>query len=126
MRWRPGLVTTTAVAILVACAAAPAAPAAEVRRAVVVFVDANPRDVLMRERDNSGPPVDAVLRLLGREPSLRTGLWSASLGRFQRQQVLLDISQGTRQPTTLYSSVDEDGDDEHDDLRFDARRRRFA
>src|SRR5688500_12200063 len=123
MRWRPGFVATTAVAILVTCAVAPAAPAAQPRRALVVFVDANPRDVL--ERDGPGPPVDAVLRLLGGEARLRTGLWSSALGRYQRQQVLLDISQGTRQPTALYSTVDEDGDGEHDDLRFDSRMRSF-
>jgi hypothetical protein len=124
--WHARLLGMLAVGGIVAAGvAAPAAPAAETRSAIVVFVDANPRDVLMRERDNPGPPADAVLRLLGREPSLRTGLWSASLGRYQRQQVLLDISQGTRQPTTLYSSIDEDGDGEHDDLRFDARARSF-
>jgi len=126
MRWRASLLAMAAVgAMLAACGFAAAAPAAEQRRALLVLIDANPRDILLRERGDPGPPVDGVLRFFGEQPGLRTGLWSASQGRYQRQQVLLDVSQGSRQPTALYSDVDEDADDQHDDLRFDADTRSF-
>ena len=67
-----------------------------------------------------------MLRFFADQPRLRTGLWSSSQGGYRRQQVLLDVSQGARQPGGLYADVDEDGDGELDDLRFDPRTRSFA
>ncbi|MDX6683672.1 MAG: hypothetical protein QOG94_3711, partial [Solirubrobacteraceae bacterium] len=107
-------VSAPAVSALAAPAPAAPAPAAPARRVIVAFVDASPRDVLVRPPGSRGRPVDALLRMLGTEPGLRAGLWSSSQGSYQRQQVLLDISQGARQPTGLYGAVDEDGDGELD------------
>jgi hypothetical protein len=114
------------VSALAAPAPAAPAPAAPARRVIVAFVDASPRGVLVRPPGVRGRPVDALLRMLGAEPGLRTGLWSSSQGSYQRQQVLLDISQGARQPTGLYGAVDEDGDGELDNLRLDVARRSFG
>ena len=120
--------------VLAACALAgvvaallPALAAAEQRqRAIVAFYAADPQDVLAYPPEGSEPPVDLLLRVLDDQPSLRPGLWSSSQGGYERQQVLLDISQGTRQPSGLYTDVDEDGDDELDELRFDPAARAFA
>ncbi len=97
------------------------------RHAILAFYAAGPRDVLKpAANDLTGPPQDALLRFLDGQPTLRAGLWSSAQGSFQRQQVLLDISQGGRQPTGLYSDVDADLDGELDNLRFDARARSFV
>jgi hypothetical protein len=98
----------------------------EQRRAIVAFYAADPQDVLVYPAQDDEPPIDGMLRLLGSETGVRAGLWSSAQGGYARQQVLLDISQGTRQPTGLYSDVDEDGDDELDELRFDLASRAFA
>jgi hypothetical protein len=113
---------------LVALGSATATAAREPpRRAIVAFYAANPQDVLVAQpRGEPGPPTDSLLGMLGDEAALRPGLWSSSQGRYQRQQVLLDISQGTRQPTGLYADVDQNGDGELDPLRFDAAKRSFA
>lgn len=110
---------------LVACLPA-RADAADARRAILVFYAADPQDILVYPEDDSEPPTDSLLRFLGDNRSLRTGLWSSSQGTYQRQQALLDISQGTRQPPALYTDVDRDDDGEADDLRFDVERRAFA
>jgi hypothetical protein len=93
------------VAAVAALAPAPA-PAAPPRRAIVAFYDASPRDVLVHPPGARGRPLGSLLRMLGAEPGLRAGLWSSSQGSYQRQQVLLDVSQGARQPTGLYGDVD--------------------
>ena len=114
-------------AVAALAAAATPAPAATSRgqpRAILAFYAADPQDVLVRPAD--GGLADSFLRFLGEQSRLRTGLWSSTQGSYQRQQILLDISQGTRQPTGLYSDVDEDGDRELDNLRFDARGRAFS
>ena len=105
-------------------AAADGAP----RHAILALYAAGPREVLRpaAAEDPSGPPQDTLLRFLDAQPTLRAGLWSSAQGSYQRQQVLLDISQGTRQPTGLYSDVDADRDGELDNLRFDARARSFS
>ncbi len=115
---------------LVLCAVAPApavAGAAQPRRAILAFYAADPQDVLVAPAaGDSGPPHDAMLEFLGALPGLRAGLWSSTQGGYQRQQVLLDISQGARQPPGLYGAVDANGDGEHDDLRFDAAAGAFS
>ena len=115
-------------AAALACASPAPAPArastAGERHAILAFYAADPQDVLVRRA--GGGLEDAFLRFLGHQPRLRTGLWSSTQGSYQRQQILLDISQGTRQPTGLYSDVDEDRDGELDNLRFDARAHAFS
>jgi hypothetical protein len=121
-------------ACAVACVAAAFGPAAaatagnvEQSGAIVVFYAADPSDVVAQHRGGSaGVVADSLLSFLGEERRLRVGLWSSTQGSYQRQQILLDISQGTRQPTGLYSRVDEDGDDELDNLNFDARARTLS
>jgi hypothetical protein len=107
-----------------ALATAPAA-GADGRRAIVAFYAADPQDVVVVSEEEGESPTDSLLAFLSDVPALRVGLWSTSQGDYQRQQVLLDISQGTRQPAGLYADVDEDADDELDDLRFDAATRSF-
>ncbi len=113
-----------AAAALASTPAAASAPAGAQQRAILAFYAADPQDVLVRS--DEGGLEDSALRFLGDQPGLRTGLWSSTQGSYQRQQILLDISQGTRQPTGLYSDVDEDGDGELDNLRLDARARSFS
>jgi hypothetical protein len=48
-------------------------------------------------------PADRVLGLLGAQPHVALGVVSSIQGEYTRQQVLLDVSQGSRQPVTLYS-----------------------
>jgi hypothetical protein len=97
------------------------------RRAIVAFYDASPADILVQGDDPSKlPSEDSMLAFFAAELGLRTGLWSSSQGGYRRQQILLDVSQGARQPQGLYSNVDADGDGQLDDLRFDPRTRSFA
>jgi hypothetical protein len=126
---RPRVIVWCTLALF-AVALAPAAStaaAAQPRRAILAFYAADPQDVLVAPAaGESGPPRDALLEFLGSVPGLRAGLWSSTQGGYQRQQVLLDISQGTRQPAGLYTDVDADGDGEHDDLEFDAATGAFS
>ncbi len=116
-----------AIAALVSVPAPAAASAPPPRHAILALYAAGPREVLVPAAgDPHGAVHDALLRFLDRQPRLRAGLWSSAQGSFQRQQVLLDISQGTRQPTGLYADVDEDRDGELDNLRFDALARSFT
>jgi hypothetical protein len=48
-------------------------------------------------------PHDLFLRDLARDPRLSLGLLSSVQGDYSEEQALLDISQGTRQPSSLYS-----------------------
>ena len=48
-------------------------------------------------------PHDLFLRDLARDPRLSLGLLSTVQGDYSEEQALLDISQGTRQPSSLYS-----------------------
>lgn len=108
--FRPRRVASACALALLAAVAllAPATAAAqdEPRRAIVAFWTATPEDNL----DLSGPekphePRDRFLRSLER-PGLALGLWSSALGDYRVQQVLLDVSQGTRHTLSLYSPRD--------------------
>jgi hypothetical protein len=125
MRRRLSLLARCALAGAVAAvASAPAAAAAgSEHHAILAVYAADPQDVLVHPSD--GGLEDSLLRFLGDQPRLRTGLWSSTQGSYQRQQILLDISQGTRQPTGLYSDVDEDRDGQLDNLRLHPRLRMF-
>lgn len=127
MGWRCRVLAWCALACAVGALGPAAAGAAQQRRAIIAFYAASPKDVLVQPPVGaSGPPTDSMLAFLGAQPALRTGLWSSTQGAYQRQQVLLDISQGTRQPGGLYSDVDANADGVLDDLRFDAGARSFS
>ncbi len=128
--WRSFVAAALALACAMAAAALPGtarASSSQPRHAVVAFYDASPADVLVEGDDpTKAPSEDSMLAFFGGEPRLRPGLWSSSQGGYGRQQILLDVSQGARQPGGLYADLDEDGDGELDDLRFDPRTRSFA
>ncbi|HVL31564.1 MAG TPA: hypothetical protein VM299_04960 [Solirubrobacteraceae bacterium] len=126
MRRRLRVLACVALGGAVAALASTTAASAAERRAVLAFYSADPEDVLVHSEEEGEPPTDSLLGFLGDVPGLRVGLWSSSQGDYERQQVLLDISQGARQPTGLYDDVDEDGDDELDELRFDPATRSFS
>ncbi|HEX4344355.1 MAG TPA: hypothetical protein VHZ31_02220 [Solirubrobacteraceae bacterium] len=127
MGWRLRVLAWCALACVVGALGPATAGAAPQRRAIVAFYAASPKDVIVQPAPGqSGSPTDAMLRFLGDQPALRPGLWSSTQGAYQRQQALLDISQGTRQPAGLYSDVDANGDGVLDDLRFDAAARAFT
>ena len=124
LAWCALACTVATLASLPAPAAAAGTPP---RHAILAFYAAGPREVLRPAAgDPAGAPRDTLLRFLDRQPTLRAGLWSSAQGSYQRGQVLLDISQGTRQPTGLYADVDTDRDGELDNLRFDAQARSFS
>ena len=82
---------------------APAPAAATGRPTVVVAVwTEDPNANLVFERDSSSEPHDRLLRLLDAQPGMAVGLLSSVQSAYTRQQALLDISQGSRQPGTLY------------------------
>ena len=114
-----------AVAAFAAAGATASASASAQRppHAILAVVAADPGDILLA---SDGPPTDLLLRFLGAVPALRAGLWSSAQSRYARQQALLDISQGARQPATLHADVDADADGELDSLRFELARRSFA
>lgn len=121
------MVLGTMAGLLAPVAAAAGAPPAHARRALLAFYTADPQDVVAYARPHRrGRPHDAFLRFLDRQPGLRPGLWSSVQGTYRRQQVLLDVSQGSRQPTGLYTDVDIDHDGAIDGLRFSGADRRFA
>ncbi|HVE67807.1 MAG TPA: hypothetical protein VNB64_04425 [Solirubrobacteraceae bacterium] len=97
-----------ALALLAVAVALPATAAAqETPRALVVFWTATP----VQNADLSGPekpdePRDRFLRALGARPGLALGLWSSVLGEYREEQVLLDVSQGTRHTLSLYTPRD--------------------
>jgi hypothetical protein len=120
-----GLLSSCALACAIVALAAPAAGAANDRRAIIACYNANPQDVFVRPVLKD-PPVDSLLTYFDDSPTLTTGLWSSVQGTYTEQQSLLDVSQGTRQSTGLYAKVDLNGDDQTDDLRFDAATQTFA
>ncbi|MDX6649795.1 MAG: hypothetical protein QOJ97_1746 [Solirubrobacteraceae bacterium] len=98
-----------ALALLAAVVVALPAAAATTptKRAILVFWTASPG----QNADLSGPtkpdePRDRILRRLGSHPGLSIGLWSSALGEYREEQVLLDVSQGTRQTLSLYTPRD--------------------
>jgi hypothetical protein len=97
------LALLAAVAVALPAAAATPGP----KRAIIVFWTATPG----QNADFSGPtkpdePRDRILRRLGLHQGLSIGLWSSALGEYREEQVLLDVSQGTRQTLQLYSPRD--------------------
>jgi hypothetical protein len=120
-----GLLLSCALACAVAALAAPTAGAANGRRVILVAYTANPQDVIVRPVLKD-PSFDSLLAFFDNSPLLSTGLWSSVEGAYTEQQSLLDVSQGTRQSTGLYAKIDVNGDDQLDDLQFNAASRSFA
>jgi hypothetical protein len=83
---------------------APAGASAAPRPTVVLAVwTESPIANLVFEPDSHEEPADRLLRMLDAAPGAAVGLLSSIQGEYTRQQVLLDISQGSRQPVSLYS-----------------------
>jgi hypothetical protein len=107
--FRPGRVAALcALAALAAVllAAVPATAGAQnpQRRVVVAFYTAYPTDVLaFAGKTKPYEPQDTFLRFLGTKPQLQLGLWSTIQGEYTQPQAVLDVTQGTRQSTALYT-----------------------
>src|SRR3954467_5496858 len=107
--FRPGRVASLcALAALAAVllSAVPATAGAQnpQRRVVVAFYTAHPTAVLaFAGKTKPYEPQDTFLRFLGTKPQLQLGLWSTIQGEYTQPQALLDVTQGTRQSTALYT-----------------------
>jgi hypothetical protein len=102
------LLSFAASAGVVAAAPVAARAAPQPRRAIVV-VASEPLDrELLGPSAADGPvePQDRFLRRLMREPSLSVGLVSSTQGDYTKVQFLLDMTQGSRQSSTLYRPHD--------------------
>jgi hypothetical protein len=118
-RCAAGLLASWALALAVVAPAPASAAAAGERRVILAFYAANPQQVVVKAPGPDAQREDTLLRFFEDEPSLSTGLWSSVHGSYNAQQAVLDVSQGTRQPSGLYGGVDEDDDAQLDELRFD-------
>ncbi len=76
-------------------------------RVVLALWQAGPRTDLDVSGEKAPPePRDRFLRALGQRPQLSIGLISTVQGDYTQEQVLLDITQGTRQSTFIYDPQD--------------------
>jgi hypothetical protein len=121
-----GFLALWALALACLGSAASAAGAAGERHVILACYTANPQDVIVDPPGDDTPREDALLHYFQREPGLSAGLWSSVHGVYSAQQSLLDVSQGTRQPSGLYGAVDVNNDDRIDDLHFDSATRSFT
>jgi hypothetical protein len=106
--FRPArLVAACALALLALLAvfAAPAGAQGDAGRRVVLAVWAAPvtTNYSLAGLQKGQEPRDLFLRTLARQPGLSVGLLSTVQGDYSEEQALLDMSQGTRQPSSLYS-----------------------
>ncbi len=107
--FRPGRVAALCAlaalaAVLLAAVPATAGAQNSERRVVVAFYTAYPTDVLaFAGKSKPYEPQDTFLRFLGTKPQLQLGLWSTIQGEYTQPQALLDVTQGTRQSTALYT-----------------------
>lgn len=118
-RCAAGLLASWALALAVAALAPAPAGAADGRRVILAFYDANPQQIVVRPPGADAEREDTLLRFFDDEPSLSAGLWSSVHGSYNAQQAVLDVSQGTRQPSGLYGGIDENDDGQLDELRLD-------
>jgi hypothetical protein len=88
-------------ALLVCMAPAPARAMARPTAVVAVWSE-DPNANLIPARDPANEPRDRLLRLLDAQRGVAAGLMSSIQSDYTRQQALLDISQGSRQPGGLY------------------------
>lgn len=114
-----GSLAVLALALAVVALAPAPAGAADDRRVILAFYEANPQQVVVKPPGPDSEREDTLLRFFADEPSLSAGLWSSVHGSYNAQQAVLDVSQGTRQPSGLYGGVDENDDSQLDDLRLD-------
>ena len=114
-----GPLAVLALALAVVALAPAPAGAADDRRVILAFYEANPQQVVVKAPGPDSEREDTLLRFFDDEPSLSAGLWSSVHGSYNAQQAVLDVSQGTRQPSGLYGGVDENDDSQLDDLRLD-------
>src|SRR3954451_25370909 len=107
--FRPGRVAALCAlaalaAVLLSAVPATASAQGQQRRVVVAFYIAYPTDVLAFEGAKKPyEPQDTFLRFLGSKPQLQLGLWSSIQGEYTQPQAALDVTQGTRQSTALYT-----------------------
>ncbi|MEA3076961.1 MAG: hypothetical protein QOF60_1869 [Actinomycetota bacterium] len=94
------MVTVAAACIAGAEPAWASGPAAAV---VIAVVPSPPADTLRPAADAGDEPQDRLLRELERL-GFAVGLASTAQGEYQRDQAVLDLTQGTRQPAALYGS----------------------
>ena len=85
----------------VALGSAPAHAQSDDRRVVLVVSTADVSSNLA-PRGGGREPGDRLLRELGQRPEVSTGFFSSMQGAYDDRQVFLDISQGSRQPVSLY------------------------
>jgi hypothetical protein len=116
----------SALALAVVSLVPSTAAAADDRRVILAFYEANPDEIIVRPPGRDSKREDTLLRFFAAQPALRTGLWSSVHGSYNAQQAVLDVSQGTRQPSGLYGGVDEDDDGHLDELRLDSATRTFV
>jgi hypothetical protein len=88
-------------ALLVCTAPARAGAAARPTAVVVVWTE-DPSANLVFVHDSAKEPHDRLLRTLDAQRGMAAGLMSSIQSDYTRQQALLDISQGSRQPGSLY------------------------
>ncbi|MEJ7583212.1 MAG: hypothetical protein WKF43_03815 [Acidimicrobiales bacterium] len=74
--------------------------------AVLVFWTAPAEENLQSSPTDSDEPHDIFLRRLERHSGLAIGFYSSSNGAYDRRQVLLDMTQGSRQVGSLYEPQD--------------------
>jgi hypothetical protein len=97
-----------AIAVLIGALSVPAAPAAAATtpsngRALLVFLPDRDRGVEEPQPGDPGFDPPSILSVLNSEPTLALGLSSATQGRYEQSQALLDITQGTRVSTAAYT-----------------------
>jgi hypothetical protein len=94
-----------ALIALLAVVATPAGAQGDAGRRVVLVVWSAPvaANYSLAGLEKGQEPHDVFLRSLAAQPGLSIGLLSTVQGDYSEEQALLDISQGTRQPSSLYS-----------------------
>jgi len=110
-RLRPAVLALFAVSIALLACLPSAAVAAGVdplggsgaKRAILAFLPDRDRGEEQPQPGDPGFDPPAILATLNSEPTLALGLSSATQGRYEQAQALLDIGQGTRVSTAAYS-----------------------
>jgi hypothetical protein len=87
--------------LLVCMAPAPARAASRPTVVLAIWTE-DPNANLVFDPAQSGEPHDRLLRTLAAQRGVAVGLLSSVQTAYTRQQALLDISQGSRQPGSLY------------------------
>jgi hypothetical protein len=94
------------VCFLLVCVATPAAHAAvpaSAQRAILAFLPDRDRGIETPQPGDPGFDPPSILSTLNSEPKLALGISSATQGRYEQSQAMLDITQGTRVSTAAYT-----------------------